>query len=207
MNIALYISGRSKLYDKWLIKQLQNNKEHKIDIFSSFNEDENKDFNNLINPVCVKWEKYTLPGKWSNISHKHESTKPQNMCSMYYNNKRSFELIEEHMKNNNIKYDLIVKYRPDIMREDLPNFFITENNEVYTPDEHIFGWPGINDMIAFGNFESMKVYSNMYDCIDEYINNNVLFHPETMLRYHLDNKGITIKNFKYKYDLDKERLI
>lgn len=206
MNIALYISGRTKLYDKWLIKQLENNKEDKIDVFGSFNEDENDNFISLINPINVNWERYILPEKWSNISHKHESTKPQNMCSMYYNNKKAFELIEEHMKSNNINYDLIVKFRPDIMNEYLPTFFIPQDNEVYTPDEHVFGWPAINDMIAFGNFETMKVYSSMYDYIDQYIDNGVLFHPETMLRYHLDDKGIIIKNFKYTYELDKERL-
>jgi hypothetical protein len=207
MNIALYISGRTKLYDKWLIKQLQNNTEHKIDIFGYFNEEVNIDFVSLINPISVGWEKYYLPEKWKSVSYTHESVRPQNMCSMYYNNKKAFELIEEHMKNNNIKYDLIVKFRPDIMNDKFPIFFITEDNEVCTPGEHVFGWPGINDMIAFGNFESMKVYSSMYDYIDEYIDNGVLFHPETMLRHHLDNKGITIKNFKYKYELDKERLI
>ena len=205
MKIALYISGRSKLYNKWLSKQLKNNSHHEIDVFCSLNEEQNEEIETLLNPVKINWERYTLLERWSNITHKHESTKPQNMCSMYFHNKKAFELIEKHMLDNNIKYDLIVKFRPDIMSEYFPEFSSAENNEVYTPSEHVFGWPGINDMIAFGNFEAMKVYSNMYDYIGEYISKNVLFHPETMLRYHLDNKGITIKNFNYKYDLDKER--
>ncbi len=205
MNIALYISGRSKLYDKWFINQIKNNSENTIDIFASFNEIENKEFVNNIKPVSINWEKYNLPEKWSNISHKNDSTRPNNMCSMYYNNKKSFDLIEKYSKDNNITYDLIVKFRPDIINDKLPNFFVTNNNEVYTPDEHIFGWPGINDMIAFGNFESMKIYSNLYDYIDEYISKGVLFHPETMLRYHLDNNNISIKTFTYKYTLDMDR--
>ena len=204
MNIALYISGRTKLYDKWLIKQLKNTS-NKIDLFGSFNEDENVEFINYIKPVSVRWEKYVLPEKWNNISIKHESTRPYNMCSMYYNNMKAFELIEQHSNENNIKYDLVVKFRPDIMNDNLPDLFLTEIGEVYTPKEHSFGWPDINDMIAFGDFNSMKVYSTLYNHIDEYIDKQVLFHPETMLRYHLDDKGISIKNFSYIYELDKER--
>ena len=174
MNIAVYISGRSKLYDKWLVKQLEN-KESEIDVFCSFNEPYSETNHNnimsVINPVSINWEEYNLPDKWMNVSHKHESTKVKNMCSMFYNNKKAFEFIEAYSNANCKVYDLVVKFRPDIMNENFPRFFLPdENNIVYTPDNHIFGWPGINDMIAFGSYDSMKIYSILYDHIDEYIN-------------------------------------
>ncbi len=209
MNIALYISGRSRLFDKWLVKQLQNNTENKIDVFCSFNEPYNEDKHskimNEIKPVSINWEEYILPDKWVNISHKHESTKPKNMCSMFYNNKRAFQLIEEYSRSSGIKYDLVVKFRPDIINNYLPNFLPINEGELYTPEDHVFGWPGINDMIALGSFNAMKIYSSMYDHIDEYINKGILFHPETMLRHHIDSQGLINNTFKYKYELDKER--
>lgn len=207
MNIALYISGRSTLWDKWLVKQLKNNTDDKIDVFCSFNEPYKEDTKimNEIKPVHINWEECIIPEEWLNVSYKHESTKPKNMCSMFYHNKRAFELIEKHATSNNIRYDLVVKFRPDIMNDFLPFFDHVSENELYTPKDHVFGWPGINDMIALGSFNTMKIYSSMYDHIDEYITKGILFHPETMLRHHIDSQGLISKTFEYKYELDKER--
>lgn len=205
MKIALYIAGRSKCYDKWLITQL-NNTSYNIDIFASLNEDYNEKFIKDINPLKYNFEKYILPDKYTNVTFSHESTKPQNMCSMFYHNKKAFELIEAYSIDNNINYDIIIKFRPDFMVDNLPLICKIDTNSVYTPNHSIFGWPGINDMMAFGDYNSMKIYSNCYDYIDTYINNNIRFHPETILRHHLDTNLININEIDYQYSLDPDRL-
>ena len=204
MRIALYIGGRSKLYDKWLINQIKESNDE-IDVFASLNEEYNEKFINVIKPLRVNWENYILPEKYLSVSFTHESTKPKNMCSMFYNNKRAFEMIETYSKENSVNYDIVVKFRPDIAVNTFPSFINPENNTVYTPDHGIFGWPGLNDQIAYGDFNSMKIYSAAYDYIDEYISKGVMFHPETMLRYHLDFNNIKIKEIDYKYELDIQR--
>jgi hypothetical protein len=56
---------------------------------------------------------------------------------------------------------------------------------VYIPEGQDYG--GFNDQFAFGDYGAMKYYSELYEYFDQYWNDGVRFHPETMLRHHLRN--------------------
>jgi hypothetical protein len=45
-----------------------------------------------------------------------------------------------------------------------------------------------------GSYEQMKYYCDLYDFAETYFKEGCRFHPETMLKYHLDkNKDIDIE--------------
>lgn len=209
-RIAIYLSGRSKLYDKWFILQLDSIYSlYDVDIFASFNEEYNETFIKIIKPKLVNFEKYNYPYylDLDKINRKIKDTKIYNMCSMFYNNMIAFKLIEKYMNLHNIKYDFYIKFRPDIINYKFPDLIDpVEINTIYTPDTYHYGYNyQINDRIAYGDYWSMKIYSELYYYIDTYTNHDVYIHPETLLSYHLKYFKINNKLIKYDTTLDNDR--
>jgi hypothetical protein len=203
-KVALYIGGRSKLYDKHLYKLLQN---QDIDVFASLNEPYNEDFIKVIKPVSVNFEIYDQE-KASYIcegAKEFETWSTYNVCSMFYNNQKAFELIEKYSLEKNIKYDVVIKFRPDIEVENLPDINKITPNTVYFPAWPVYGKYNTNDQLGFGNFQTMKIYSYVYDNMKEYVKKNILFHPETILGYHLQTFNIKIERINYHFSLDPNR--
>ncbi len=204
MNIALFIGGRSKLYKECLLEQLNytnKNSNHKIYLFGHFNEEPDE---NLISSfTSVSFEIFNPPNWSKNIIYKRYETNVHNTLSMYYSNKKAYELIDKYQKENNIRFDQIIKFRPDIINIQLPIFpECIEDNTIYTYNDYHYG--GLNDQIAIGNIESMTKYCNLYDSIEKYIN-NIVFHPESLLLYHILVNNINVKFIDYPYTLDNRR--
>jgi len=215
--IALYISGRSTCFNENLIYQLKNyldkNKETEIHIFASLNEEPNtehsKKFEEIIKPKKVIYEKFIAPEYILNHKNKHWYTKPYNCASMYYNNLKAFELIEEYSKELGIKYDMVIKYRTDIVRIEndlpIPEEDIKENS-IYTLFD--YNWHGgLNDQIGVGSFNTMKLYSDLYNRLKEYlIEDDIMLHPEILLRHHLTKNGVNLINLEnWKYIINDKR--
>lgn len=139
-------------------------------------------------------ELYNYPKQKETIYH--------NAYSMFYHNKRSFQLMEQYQIKHNIKFDVIIKFRGDLKStQQFPIETPLNNLTVYIPKN--FDWSGINDQIAYGDFESMKIYSNCVDHILDYCKNNIIFHPETILKHHLNTNNLNIKRVKYEYNIFK----
>lgn len=139
-------------------------------------------------------ELYNYPKRMETVYH--------NAYSMFYHNKRSFQLMEEYQNKHNINFDVIIKFRGDLKStEKFPIETPINNLTVYIPNS--FDWSGINDQIAYGDFDSMKIYSNCVDYILDYCKNKIIFHPETILKYHLNTNNLKIKRFKYGYSITK----
>ena len=51
---------------------------------------------------------------------------------------------------------------------------------------------GVNDQFAIGKSAAMKTYLDVYNNLKKYIDNDILFHPETLLKFHLKSNGIKI---------------
>ncbi len=120
--------------------------------------------------------------------------------SMFYHNLNVFKLLKNYKTKYNIDFDVIIKFRGDLNS----NSIISLNNaldksSVYIPKG--FDYNGINDQIAFGNFETMKIYCSCVDKIINYCKNKVVFHPETLLKHHLNENNIKINRFNYSYNI------
>jgi hypothetical protein len=100
---------------------------------------------------------------------------------------RVFNLIED-------KYDIILSYRLDLKSYNYMNFEINDCINIPTGSDY----NGRNDQMAYGNYEVMKKYMNLYLYLPEILNNCIL-HPEPIMKYYIINYGLKLKRFQLLY--------
>ena len=230
VRIAMVLSGRATRYEYNVLHQLKKfyNKYPTIwiDIFVSINGVQNDYYMKLKEDlfVCkIRFEEYIWPDRFKNYSNVrdeaiHNPTITYNMNSMYYNNFKNLEMIQEYMNKNNIKYDKCILYRSDIVTEELPSI-LTDNldeNTVYffkelkaIVDGNFIVWreeDKITNGVVIGTFDIMKKYLEFYNYIDEYIiKENVLFHSETIISHYINKLNIKYGPFDMDYIFDNNR--
>jgi SAM-dependent methyltransferase len=106
-------------------------------------------------------------------------------CMLYSWNKTK-QLVDEYENNNNIKYDLIVKLRSDLM---FTGKFNIENafDKLCVPNIGQYYFHAMNDQFALGPASSMKTYLSLYENMVNYFHGRVtsMLRPEFILKYHL----------------------
>jgi hypothetical protein len=138
--------------------------------------------------ICSNEKKYE--------SHKRPETVINNYISQIYNIKLSDQLRIEYEKENNFIYDVVVRSRIDVyyFKSFEENELKMANcGEVLIPDEWDFKIVNnicVSDSFAMSNSKNMELYSSLYDCFDNYYENGITLHPETMLGYHLYQKKL-----------------
>jgi len=207
-NMAIFIVGRilgyeiNKLYMEKLIESL-NKQNIKPYFFISLNNDRDDyhiEFEKYISEIsdgnCVfNYEIFTLPDELKT----HYETM-YNTMSMHYNNTRCLNMITEYMKNNNISFDVVMKWRTEFR-------FDTFNDIHSTLIDNVLNIPvinnhgGINDQIAYGNYNTMVEYANFYYNALKYTKSPK--HPEKLFGAYVKDKFI-VKNFIFLYDLIKK---
>lgn len=89
-----------------------------------------------------------------------------------------------------------------------------EPNTIYIPhgNDYPYHWDnpyyhvaGVNDRIAYGDVDSMRIYSNVYEKIDEYCSNGRPYHPESLVLHHLESNGLKIQRFPFQFCLHSDR--
>lgn len=116
------------------------------------------------------------------------------MCSMFYNQQRCGEMIRE----SNVQFDVVIKYRTEIHSgTPFEIKYPLQPNTVYVPEGFDYG--GLNDQMAYGDAESMHVYSELYNSLKDYNDAKVYIHPETLLKYHMQSRNINVIRFRYPY--------
>lgn len=126
--------------------------------------------------------------------------------SMFYHNKRAFELLEKYKTKYNIEFSVIIKFRGDLKSNSVISLNnILDNSSVYIPNGFDYG--GINDQIAYGNFDIMKNYCELGNGNVEklHLEKNIRYHPETLLFHHLKSYNISITRPNFSYNLDGSR--
>lgn len=117
---------------------------------------------------------------------KAPETSVQNCWNMWHNIHTGFNLLPTDA-------DIYVRNRTDIVLSGPCNFdqYDATRRAVFIPSGNDY-WYGINDQFAFGSYEVMKEYCSLYLHVQDYYDEGALFHPESMLKYHLDKCGIEI---------------
>lgn len=111
---------------------------------------------------------------------KIKNLKQSSNIFQYFNLKRCFSILEEYSSENNIKYDCIIRLRPDICKptyklfsQDRKKYLWTMKTDVNLP----FWVPKIiednvvyakTDQFYMGNYNTMKKISKLYDYIFKY---------------------------------------
>lgn len=123
---------------------------------------------------------------------------------MYTHNKKAFQIMKDYENKNHISFDIVIKYRGDIISKNPMPLPLLEENTVYIPNDH--DWGGVNDQIAIGTKESMEIYCN---CIDNIPNlcysGKSDYHPETLLLNHLKESKLNISRFDFEYSLYRSK--
>lgn len=214
MKIGLLFAGRIKTfeecYDSLKFNILEQLKEHEIDSFLSHNIiNKNDDIKKFINLYNVKLYEETDMNDTSYYEKKiilnNNNGARWTSILMYYNIYNAFNLMEKYSIENNIKYDIIIYLRADmIFKTPLIINRIIEENTVYIPN--INDWAGINDQFAYGNFETMKKYCSLYLNVEDYYNKtNIKFHTETYVKIHINEQNLNLVRFDLNYDLHPKR--
>lgn len=95
------------------------------------------------------------------------------------------------MIHNPSQYDLIMRLRFDV---DLIDIEIKDQNFVIPKD--IGGW-SYSDHFAYGNYDSMKKYCNMFDSFhDMYLTHNIdISHAVNMLQFYMEQYKTPVKTY------------
>ena len=195
MKVAVLISGFVRNLDNHKVykKFLENNHNHNIDLFMNtydklgtigpyrgcnhskklINVSKNicdDDVIKLWNPTVFKLNKFdevinemTKDVENIDYSKNDQVIKTYSQFCMVYN---CFNLLEEYIKLNNVKYDLVIKLRTDIYFDQMIIDNLPVNDSInlfvrgfikFNKDKLIY----TNDTCSFGNFEVMKEYCKL----------------------------------------------
>ena len=208
MKVAMYFSGRiqnekHKMNREHL--QMFNNK-YDMTYFCSLNKQANDEI--FINKFCSEFnisedrinvEEISVPEVDSKITIEGNIN---NMYSMFYHNYKAMELIKNFQDKHNTTFDAVIKYRADIYSQDIINIENNiDNDTVFIPVGS--DWGGVNDQVAYGNFNSMYKYSSCFLKFHKYAEFYNVFHPETILKLHLIMNNLKENRFNYNYKLNK----
>jgi hypothetical protein len=127
-----------------------------------------------------------------------------NVLNMFNNRYKLFNLFEKYCLKNKLKYDYIINYRFDLYSISIIDINdIIEIDKLHVP--YIANSIGINDQVAIGNIKIMKQYYSLFDYFRKK-KINCMFHPETMLKYHIDNLNIELRKFNFMYLISRNNL-
>jgi hypothetical protein len=126
-----------------------------------------------------------------------------NIFYMYYKVWRCFDLMKNYESLNETRYDLVFRMRFDLQFDSFPVHQEIAPNSVYVP-EGFDHRGGLNDLMAFGDNSSMEKYCLLFPSLFNYANSGMGFHPESILRQHLEIGKTKVERFSLKYKLRGE---
>jgi hypothetical protein len=201
MKIAVLFSGRIYKFGSHYNNIMENVvQDHEADFYLSHSPELNEDnlelFKEMYKPVAVcndpipdfDFEEYPIP--------ENTLTVKRNIVCMHYNRKRVFEL----MKKSGKIYDCIVSYRLDLFSQSKIDYSNLDKS-IYIPEGQDFNG-GINDQVAYGAYEPMSIYMNLFDSMKKYLDEKkTIFFPELLNKCHLFENKISIIRVPYNYKI------
>lgn len=117
----------------------------------------------------------------------YPETNLENTVRMYRAIRRCNDLKLMREQRDGFVYDYVIRLRSDVLIStelELDKFMpLTREFIVFPENGHWRG--GLCDQFAFGSSKLMDVYASTHDHIVEHCRSGCIFHPETLLRYHL----------------------
>ena len=143
------------------------------------------------------------------ITNHDTVTNIQNLWKMLYSLHRVNQLKKAHEVEWNFVYDLVIRTRPDLMLHNIVDLSTIKPqldnhpNMLAMPDNTRCGYgKHSSDLMAIGSSNTIDQYCDLYLKAEEYHNNGLMFHPETLLSHHLDQCGIVFDSrFGYQIDI------
>lgn len=140
-------------------------------------------------------------------SNKCETVIFENVWKMWYSQYMANKLKVAHEQENNFKYDLVVKIRPDVALlnqvdlRHMKQYFDKDPNLVLMSHNKRCGYGvAISDINAITTSDNMNIYMEIYNQALEHHARGCIFHPETMLARHLEHNGLFYASADYGVD-------
>ena len=211
-NLAVMFVGRIKGY-KEIEDQLQYIKDtYNATFFVSLNKQTSSPY---ITSFCNKYSigpdqiilKQSKSPEWIRsfdvayeVKGGKESETVNHMYSSMHNLHTAFDLILPFQEKHNIKFDCILYYRADINAETPIQINMPLTNTIYIPEG--YDWHGVNNQVSYGDYDSMSKYVMLDNNLQKLCGGRkVIFHPETLLKRHLEDENMQIVRFPFKYKL------
>jgi hypothetical protein len=231
MRIALLISGRLKCYEKCLIPLLENSN-YDIDLFCSINDVDTEYYGEARKKLSpwlrgIDISPYSFPERFMeifvNINTNSPEPKPYNPMSMFYNDRKSFDMAVNYCTLNLFRYDVYIKFRADIITQSLPSIVKTEEYKIFSVvpwcnytapiiTRNPLGYgqtvPWVSDAIVYGNEQSMRAYTETHNfCMEmlELFDGRYPCNFEPSVTQNAYDKLISIEYFDMPYSIDPSR--
>jgi uridine kinase len=213
MKIAIIISGYLRTFQLNLENFINNViKDHDADIYLHKINDENQDryINNNSNWDKIKEVlKPKLIIETSNFKI-HTNKKMNDILNQFNKFKILNDLKNKIMNDEKIKYDVVVKWRPDILINTKLDFEKVDKDIIYIPEDSKIDNTKLNDglnnnnnnnnnlcdIIAYGDNNAMNKYFNIYNGLETLIE-KYGFCQEKILYYYLQNIQYKQMNIDY----------
>ena len=203
MRVAVLFAGRITGYET-VIRTLEDvKKRYAPTYYCSLNE---RVYDDYIDGFCklldisrdrINIEPTPDPGFFSDIRN-YTSKSPEQAYSMFYHENKAFSLIEKDKRH----FDCILYTRADIDSPDTLHLEMPNPNTIYVPSGD--DYDGINDRMAYGDFDSMKKYCSIIDKLTSPQSMNGK-NPEGIIKSHLESESLDVVRFNYGTNLSNER--
>lgn len=136
-------------------------------------------------------ENVNFPSKWAHYSY--------GSLPMYYKIRSCFSIMSQYEHNNDIKYDIIIRVRPDLsFSTRIPNKILSEVCRTRSIYVNSFHFDHCDDQFAIGTRDVMERYSTLFDYLPDYWSDRggvpgaTMALGEHILFQHLFYEGIQI---------------
>jgi len=172
--------------------------------YIKLNPDILKQFNYVVYEPQLYFDQSLYKSSCTEENSRMQSKSFQGVLSMHYSIWRA-DQIRQIYEADKGRYDLIIRCRTDMEWHQEPNWdeiLHLSKFGIITPDHETYGC--VNDQVAFGTSRDIGEYSLCYFNIPALFRAGTNFHPETILRDHLKNRGVNWNQIPIKYKLTKE---
>jgi hypothetical protein len=205
LKVAMFFVGRVTAYKNVLQKLFDIQKRYNPVIFASLNgekiETDLENSREFQKDFKIPSEQYNLEEiqfpNWLTTCWNNRPINPRAMFSMFYHMNRVFKMIETYQEKNAMKFDCILYYRADIDSSDtLTLSDKLEKNTIYLSKQDAIG--GYNDRMAYGDYDSMKIYCNLYNSLESlFCGDRSLINPESILKKYLSEVKLNVSLINY----------
>lgn len=117
----------------------------------------------------------------------------------------------KYMVENRICYDIVIRFRPDLMLHQKPPIHLAENTSktLWHSSLQIDPEIQVSDKFAFGDSETMDYYSSAFEYLSEYWKNplgkksswETHLVGERLMKHHMENSRFSVKLFDCESEL------
>ena len=220
MKVAICMSGLARTFAKCYNSYLDNIiNEYDCDVFIYVSKDSNSDAMGLINSVnSVILEKDPILDEKDYVKYKkrHRGYTVQGILQQYWKIKMCNDLMMDYQIEKNIKYDWVIRCRPDLMitrkiddlnkldknKIHIPRYLEVNkeiNERIYPLGDWKYSTDCLPDRFAIASPELMSIYAKRWDELHDTVKRIGFLFAENCMCQYLKYNNVSINILKEMY--------